>query len=701
MTALAGRHYVLGPQLARDSQVSPYVSRQDMPVDWRWLRVFAVDPSLPSADGEVHDIRVPYEPLDPGPTGGLFGVDMTVGDGGTCYRRVDLDDPALLRSRGVEPDEEDACFHGQMLYGIASLNYEAFRKALGRQPAWAFDNRYRDRPNRLTLVPFGMKEANACYSRERREVRFGYVRSGEKSNGDVPPEKTFFTSLSSDIVTHEVTHAILDGLRPYLREPTGPDVPAFHEAFADLMAIFQRFEFEPFVRAQLRGARGDISMDSLLNVIAPELGQVTGKPFGIRRFMARHGDRRRTEDRPVTLDDVGEEEHARGAVLAEAVFEAFVTIARRRTAPLVRLATGGRERLEDGELSAELLDAIVGTTCKVADQFRRICIRAIDYCPPVDLTFGDYLRGMVTADRSLVREDPYDYREALVNAFRRRKIYPNSVTTMSQHSLLWNRPERRLAPIAALNLGNLRFDGDPGGVPRGTDTRYHATCLGDAIVADPALFAEIGLIAGDEAGPVEIASLRPTRRSGPDGQIAFALIAEVVQTRHVPLPDGRRLPMRGGATLIFNAWGRIQLIIRKGLGADERERRIVAYTTGAGARYWTGERDLALAAGVFRNFCVAGTGEAEAEPDSGDVSARDVVGKTWVLVENPPGVETGHRVLVGGALPLRTGSPQRVAPGVRNEYRLVREDGIAFSTRVAAPSRTRANPFAIRLVREG
>ena len=55
------------------------------------------------------------------------------------------------------------------------------------------------------------------------------------------PGQTVFTCLSHDIIAHETTHAIIDGIRSYFTEPTNIDVPAFHEAFADLAALFRHF----------------------------------------------------------------------------------------------------------------------------------------------------------------------------------------------------------------------------------------------------------------------------------------------------------------------------------------------------------------------------------------------------------------------------------------------------------------------------
>ena len=49
-----------------------------------------------------------------------------------------------------------------------------------------------------------------------------------------------------------------------------------------------------------------------------------------------------------------------------------------------------------------------------------MCIRALDYCPAVDITFGEYLRALITADIDLVPEDPLGYRVAFMEAFQKQ-----------------------------------------------------------------------------------------------------------------------------------------------------------------------------------------------------------------------------------------------------------------------------------------
>jgi hypothetical protein len=53
------------------------------------------------------------------------------------------------------------------------------------------------------------------------------------------------------------------------------------------------------------------------------------------------------------------------------------------------------------------------------------------------VTFGDFLRAMVTADFELAPDDESGQRAAMIEAFRMRGIYPDNVTSLAEDSLLW------------------------------------------------------------------------------------------------------------------------------------------------------------------------------------------------------------------------------------------------------------------------
>ena len=69
----------------------------------------------------------------------------------------------------------------------------------------------------------------------------------------------------------------------------------------------------------------------------------------------------------------------------------------------------------------------------------------------MDITFGDYLRALITADADLVPDDPKRYRLAFIEAFRERGIYPLDVRTLSEDSLRWRRlPDEEWRKIKVL-----------------------------------------------------------------------------------------------------------------------------------------------------------------------------------------------------------------------------------------------------------
>jgi hypothetical protein len=163
---------------------------------------------------------------------------------GMAYAPVDLNDKALLAQNGLPPSEGNPKFHQQMVYAIGMQTISFFEKALGRKVLWAphrppgsGGRPYADKEvRRLRIYPHALRAANAYYSPAKNALLFGYFPA--ETAGSVPGSMVF-TCLSSDIIAHEMTHAILDGLHRRLQEASNGDVRAFHEGFADIVAVFQ------------------------------------------------------------------------------------------------------------------------------------------------------------------------------------------------------------------------------------------------------------------------------------------------------------------------------------------------------------------------------------------------------------------------------------------------------------------------------
>src|SRR5262249_47786626 len=203
--------------------------------------------------GNEMTLNVKYEKLKPGPIGGrIAGIDYD-GANHVFYKPIDLEDPALLIWGGLDPSESDPRFHQQMVYAVVRDTLRHFEAALGRRIRWRLDERLPDAEGkipkgempgdiyRLNLYPHAMISANAAYTPSAKGILFGYFRASQTDPGRNLPGQTVFTCLSHDIIVHETTHAVLDGIRTYFSERTNRDGAAFHEAFADLAALFRHF----------------------------------------------------------------------------------------------------------------------------------------------------------------------------------------------------------------------------------------------------------------------------------------------------------------------------------------------------------------------------------------------------------------------------------------------------------------------------
>ena len=576
----------IGDGVTRAAHGRPHQRQPNEPV-YRPLKIFSRDPSTSRLEGSIATVEVPYEPLAPGPIGRVFRVlDVP-------YRMVDLDEREVMLNDGVEPSQSDPRFHQQMVYAVCSTVYAAFRRALGRHISWGMAHKHpENEPCRLRIKPHAFEGANAYYDKHEGDLCFGYYRASETATGRTLPGGVVFTCLSHDIIAHEVTHALLDGLRSHFMIPSGPDVLAFHEAFADLVAVFQHFSYSEVLAAAIRESGGDLEAATLLTSIAQEFGASRGS-----EALRSAAELRKDLDDPQLYDPNETDPHKLGETLVRAVFEAFITVFKRKTAIYIRLATNGTGRLPPGDLPADLQAILARQASRLANQFLAICIRALDYCPPVAIDFGDYLRALITADYDLVPADPWAYREALIDAFRRRRIFPKGLANLSEDTLRWRPPQRSIPKLQKLSFAELKFAGDPGAPADYQELRRQAAELGQ-LFRNRENLAEFGMAWPTERGADGsridrpcIQSIRSSRRVGPDGQVIFDLVAEVSQRLVMQAAAGER-HFYGGATVILGPSGEIRYVVGKSIRKEERLRDEVAFIEGPGSQYWRLERGV-------------------------------------------------------------------------------------------------------------
>jgi hypothetical protein len=264
---------------------------------------------------------------------------------------------------------------------------------------------------------------------------------------------------------------------------------------------------------------------------------------------------------------------------------------------LIRLATNGTGVLPEGDISADLTTRLCTEASATATRVLTACIRALDYCPPVDLTFGDYLRALVTADLDLEPLEGVNARVAFIAAFRNRGIFPSGIRSLSEESLRWQPPTAVKLPSAEFNamLSKLKLNWD-----LSTDRRKsHELSMWNARkiwrwIHGPetcmALSRDLGVyLIADGAPPqiplndgrpiVQVESARPARRVGSSGQQTVDLVVEMVQRYEEPDPTAdpndpnakKTITFRGGCTLLIDLAGeRIRYAIRKRVGNTDR-----------------------------------------------------------------------------------------------------------------------------------
>jgi hypothetical protein len=542
----------------------------------RTLTVIAQDPSV-KFRGEIltTELTVPAEELLAGPCGYRVNVIDYDSSTDTLYKPMiyrpssdgKYDDPfkqngatsARTRRRQDRKLLEDPRFHAQNVYAIAMRTLAQFEFALGRRCAWGSSG------HQIHIVPHAFADANAFYSRDDRSIFFGYFMGGDG--------KPVYTCLSHDVVAHETTHALLDGLRRRYMEPSTPDQAAFHEGFADVVALLSVFSLPDVVDAGLELAstgRGELISSKLLerDVLKASvlfgLAEEMGRELSVVRGDALRRSVSLAPGKPYMspkLYPEFEEPHRRGELLVAAILNAFLDIWLARLAKIGPITGGSKGGKKDRSVVRD-------EGARAAGHLLTMSIRALDYCPPTDLTFSDYLSALLTIDREVVPDDDkYGYRKWLLKNFNDFGIKQAGETDVDG---TWKRCNEEMI------YGRNHFD---------------------SMMRDPQevfrfIWENRKQLKIDKDSYIEVQSVRPSIRIGPDGFVLHETVAEYIQILTLQAnelkrmlgitpPRGidprRRIRIFGGGALIFDEYGQLKYQIANRIENVDRQQARLDY----------------------------------------------------------------------------------------------------------------------------
>jgi len=533
----------------------------------RQFTVVAQDPSVhvsttnPTILSSV--VEIPAEKYLPGPRGIRFQVvDLDTASGKVGPQQtMELTDPKQdAVARAIAAGSFDAAARAQNVYVVAARTLSIFEQALGRRIPWSFPG------HQLYLLPAAMQEAQAFYDPDMNGILFGSFGGARDGTG------RSYTCLSYDIVAHETTHAILDGMRHRFTEPGLPDQAAFHEALADIVALLSVFSMKEVPQRLLdRQGVGAFLPPAMLTLEALQNGPL----FGLAEELGAADDDHRGDAlrRSVTMppgtawqtDPSYREPHQRGEVLVAAVSRTLLRMWHERLVKLVQ-----RGAPVSVQLAAE-------EGAKSASHLLSMCIRAIDYTPPIEFLFEDFLDAIIASDTEVAPEDDHHYRKALTDVFTSYGIC--DPVDIDQDV---SRPEGRL-DYSSLHLDELKNDPD-----------------------------EVFRFIWENARALDIKTqyylavetVEPARRVGPDGFVVYETAASYVQLLDgsvarlarlaesqggkLEIPPGldpaTRLQIQGGGALIFDEFGRAKFHQRKSIFGWKRQSDRLAYLVEKGKK---------------------------------------------------------------------------------------------------------------------
>lgn len=360
---------------------------------------------------------------------------VTVGDGPTSARvavvdyNADLDQrfasAQLLKDRtgfrgiaGLSNTKilDDFTFHQVNVWGIIEqvLGRLEDDNALARPIPWASGL------GRLLVLPHAGYQENAFYDRGTGALHLFYFQA--------PDGRPIYTCLSHDIVAHELGHAILDGLKPGYNEVCSAETAGFHEYFGDAIAIMASLRNREVAKLVTTDAPERLPARTVVSKIASEFGAAI-RGMAEQEYLRGAWNNRKMKDLRGTY-----EEHDWSEILTGVYYNLLQYLYRRNLRDIPKERGKGQKQYR-------AMRALI----RAADQTANVMLRAIDYCPPVDLRYDEYARALLRADEVAYPVDSYGIRAELERIFKLRGLVPPAENTDRRSEIV--RILRRARPI--------------------------------------------------------------------------------------------------------------------------------------------------------------------------------------------------------------------------------------------------------------
>ncbi len=331
----------------------------------------------------------------------------------------ELETPVQQGGLQVSPDAASVS-----VFGTVYKTIEMFEEpdALGRRVTWAFG------APQLLVVPRAGEWANAFYERDSHSLQFFFFPAGDG--------RVIYTSHSQDIVSHETTHAVLDGLAPDLYHAISPQALAIHEAVADVAALLCAFSSRELSRRVLETTGGSIERSTAFSGIAEQFAGALHRNRAYLRDLANDKslDPKAPPGRRVNRSDPHELSEVLSGALYRTVVHVYNALREGFSAPVVtpaRLIEADepdfvqQKMMGAGAPRGDWLGLAMKALFVAGERLKRTLFRGLDYLPPGDATFADLARAILAADQAS-HPDSDSQRTYLRDAFVRRGIVRGS-----------------------------------------------------------------------------------------------------------------------------------------------------------------------------------------------------------------------------------------------------------------------------------